>query len=127
MTLYQNMLVNQGIKFGEIWWTQCSPSVGNEFRDRHPTLIVQSDNVRRKGSTEVITVMIFSSYKGKRGPYDVLIPSTSGNGLLKPTLIKVEYIVSFDRARFLKKIGDLELEWIAQVKSYLRVHFGLEK
>ena len=69
--------------------------------------------------------MIMSSYKGKRGPYDFLVPSSPINGLMKPTLLKVEYITSFDHARFIKKIGELEGEWIGKIKEYLKAHFDL--
>lgn len=111
--------------YGDIWWTQCSPSHGNEFSDRHPTVIIQNEQLHRTGTKGVLTVMIMSSYKGKKGPHDFLVPSTPENGLLKPTLLKVEYITSYDKSRFLKNIGKLESEWINKIQEYLRSHFNL--
>lgn len=112
-------------KYGSIWWTQCSPSHGNEFRDRHPTVIIHNEQLQRKGMEGLLTIMIMSSYKGKKGPHDFLVPSTPDNGLLRPTLLKVEYVTSYDKSRFLKKIGDLECEWVDKIKEYLRTHFDL--
>ena len=114
-------------KFGDIWWTQCSPSVGNEFRGRRPTVILRNNQLQRREGGGVITVAAMSSYKETRGPYDFLIPQTSRNGLQRPTLLKVEYIMSYDPARFLKKIGELEEEWIERLQEYLRTHFGLKR
>ena len=73
----------------------------------------------------MISVATMCSYKGTKGPYDFLIPNTPQNGLQKPTLLKVEYIMSYDPSRFLKKIGELEGEWLERAQEYLRTHFGI--
>lgn len=113
------------IKYGEIWWVQCSPSIGNEFRDRHPVVVIQNEQLIRKGDGGVITVMIMSSYKGKKGPYDFLVESSKESGLMKPTLLKVEYITSYDKSRFLRKIGILDDGTMEKVRKYLNLHFSL--
>ncbi len=107
----------------EIWLVKSDPSVGREYHGKRPAVVIQANWLPK--SEGLYTVMLMSSYKERRWEYDILIPVSERNHLWKPTLVKVQHIHSFDRSRFLKKIGDLDSEWGEQIKAYLRSHFAL--
>lgn len=103
---------------------KCDPSVGNEFTGIRPAVVVQSaKTIRKEGG--VVTVAIMTSYKGKKWNHDLLVQKSGHNGLWHDSLVKVEYLYSFDRSRFLRKIGGMEDEWIEKIKEYLKAHFDL--
>lgn len=103
---------------------RCSPSVGNEFTGVRPAVVVQSaQTIRKVGG--VVTVAIMTSHKGKKWKHDILVQRSKCNGLWNDSLVKVEYLYSFDKSRFLRKIGNLEDEWMGKIKEYLKAHFDV--
>ena len=56
---------------------------------------------------------------------DIAIIKSSKNRLKMDSLIKVHHIISFDKARFIHKIGEIELIVMAQAEKYLKKHFDL--
>ena len=107
----------------EIWLVQSDPSIGREFYGKRPALVIQSNFLTKQDG--LCTVMLMSSFKGKKWKHDILVETSVQNRLWKPTLIKVQHIQSFDTSRFITKIGVLEIEWITQVQAYIKNHFGL--
>jgi len=110
------------MKQGEIWFVQFSGQ-GHEYVNKRPALIIQSDTQLK--ITSVISTMPFTSKLSNRHNDDVFVSRTSKNGLFCDSLIKVHHIQSFDKTRFIKKIGQLESVVFFEVQSYLQKHFGI--
>ena len=111
------------IEYGHIYWVSFAPSIGHEFQGRRPAVVIQStDQLRR---TNLVTVMPMTSQISKSHGDDILVRADKKNRLYGDSLIKVHSIESFDRGRFLKRIGELDREMMENIRKYLKIHFGI--
>lgn len=113
------------MKQGELWLVQFldSNSVGREFKGTRPALIIESDSQIRKSS--VFTILPLTSNMNNKLRDDILVIKDNQNNLFCDSILKVYQIQSFDRARFVKRIGVVKEDILKQVKDYLRSHFDL--
>lgn len=110
------------MKQGEVWFVEFT-GVGHEYRGKRPAIIIEAD--KQIKIVNIITVMPFTS-QNKKHADDIFIPKSSVNNLLYDSLVKVHEIQSLDiDNRFIKKIGELEVEFVDKIKEYLRRHFGI--
>ena len=111
------------MKFGDIYLVNCDPSVDREYRKVRPAIVIQMEKINIK--SPLVTVVPVSSQVEKFSLYDVFIEKDDKNRLMNDSIIKVQHISSFDRTRFIKKIGEANSPTIRKVRGYLRKHFGL--
>lgn len=112
------------IEYGDIYWVSFASSMGHEFQGRRPAVVIQSSAQLRRAN--LITVMPLTSQIGKPHGDDIFVRANGDNRLYGDSLIKVHNIESFDRGRFLKKIGSMEIPVMEKVREYLKIHFDLE-
>lgn len=110
-------------KTGNIFLVDFDPSVGHEYKKIRPAVIIQSEKTIR--NTALITVMPITSKLENRRNEDIKVRKSAANGLHSDSLVKVGCIHSFDRRRFLKKIGNVPEEVMPKIVEYLRIHFDL--
>ncbi|MCK5511006.1 type II toxin-antitoxin system PemK/MazF family toxin [Candidatus Parcubacteria bacterium] len=112
------------MKKGEIWLVKFieSKSVGHEYMKDRPALIIESN--KQIQIATVVTIMPMTSSTNKYID-DIAVKKDLKNRLNKDSLIKVYHVISFDKARFIHKIGEIEFIVMAQVEEYLKKHFGL--
>lgn len=108
---------------GEIWLVKFLNSVGHEYKKERPALIIEIDSQIKKSS--VFTIIPFTSNSNNKIQDDILVIKDNQNRLFCDSILKVHHIQSFDRSRFIKRIGILKKDIIDQVKDYLRIHFDL--
>lgn len=111
------------VKKGDIIWVQFNPSVGHEFQDKRPAVVIQSNQQLAKSN--LVTVMPITSNVSNKTAYDILIEPNIKNHLKYPSIIKVYNIISCDYQRFFGKIGVVEEEVMEKIKAYLKRHFGI--
>lgn len=109
------------MKQGEIWFVSFIESIGHEFRKERPALIIQADNKLR--TVDMVTVMPLTSNIKNKHNDDIVIKKTNENGLYYDSVLKVHHLKSFDRSRFIKRIGIVDGNIIETVKEYLKKHF----
>ena len=108
---------------GDIYITDFEPSVGREYKKERPAVIVSGTTAI--SNSPLITVMpITSNIKNKRLD-DIAIDKNSMNKLHKNSIIRVADIYSFDRKRLKARIGVIENNIMAKIKSYIPKHFDL--
>lgn len=117
------MLKKGEIKNGDIIWTQFNPSVGHEFQDKRPALVIQSNQQLVKSN--LVTVMPITSSVLKKMIDDISVEPNTTNNLRCASVIKVYDIISCDYQRFFGKIGFFEAEVMEKIKTYLRRHFEI--
>lgn len=121
------------MKYGEIWFvnfdaidesadSQVNRPVGHEYLKKRPALIIQSDDQLK--ITTVVSIMPMSKSENCHKD-DIRVKKSGKNRLFFDSLIKVHQIQTFDLCRFIHKIGDIEEEYLEQVKEYIKRHFGL--
>ncbi len=117
------MLKKGEVKSGDIIWTQFNPSVGHEFQDKRPALVIQTD--RQLAKSNLATVMPITANILNKMVDDVLVEPNIKNSLRCVSVIKVYDIISCDYQRFFGKIGVIEDEVMDKIKEYLKRHFGI--
>ena len=111
------------IEYGGIYWVSFATSIGHEFQGKRPAVVVQSARQLRRAN--LVTVMPLTSQIGKPHGDDIFVKTNGENRLYGDSLIEVHNIESFDRGRFLKKIGHMEVPIMEKVREYLKIHFDL--
>lgn len=111
------------MKQGEIWLVKFLNSVGHEYKKERPALIIENDFQIKKSS--VFTIIPFTSNSNNKIKDDILVDRDNQNRLFCNSILKVHHIQSFDKSRFIKRIGAVNKNIIEQVKDYLRIHFDL--
>ncbi|MBI5473270.1 MAG: type II toxin-antitoxin system PemK/MazF family toxin [Ignavibacteriae bacterium] len=109
--------------FGHIYLVDFDPSVGREYQKMRPALVIQSNVVTEH--SDLVTVVPVSSKIEKRDGDDVLLMKTERNRLLHDSLLKVHQVSSFDKRRFVHRIGEADQSVMEQIAHYLRKHFRL--
>ena len=117
------MMRKGDLKFGDIVWTGFDPSVGHEFQDKRPAVVIQSD--AQLQASNLVTVIPLTSKIGNRMPDDIMITPDAQNNLRSDSIAKVYSISSFDYQRFDKKIGEIDTTTVSAIKDYLKKHFDL--
>ncbi len=108
---------------GAVFLVNFDPSVGHEYKKIRPAVIIQSDKTINQ--TALITVMPITSQLNNGQKDDIPVKSKPDNGLFTDSLIKVGCIHSFDRKRFLKKIGTVSEDVLEKISVYLKKHFEI--
>ncbi len=111
------------MQYGEIYLVDFNISVGHEYQGKRPAVIIQS-NQQLKVSN-LATVMPLTSQIDNCHSDDIVILQDKDNRLFSKSVIKVHQIKSFDKLRFIKRIGEVDMATLEKVKNYLRAHFGL--
>jgi mRNA-degrading endonuclease toxin of MazEF toxin-antitoxin module len=117
------MMTKGDISFGDIVWAEFDPSVGHEYQNKRPAIVVQSDEQLKK--TNLVTIIPLTSKKDNYMSDDILVEACKENNLMSDSLAKVYYITSFDYARFDKVIGKINADVIIKIKDYLKKHFDI--
>jgi mRNA interferase MazF len=108
----------------EIWIVKYpADAVGHEYKKERPGLIIESDFQIQK--TNIFTVAPLTSNLGNITADDILIKKDRENNLFRDSVLKTHHIQSFDRSRFIKRVGKINEKLSEKVKEYLRKHFDL--
>lgn len=103
---------------GHLWLVNFDPSFGHEYQKARPGLIIESDRYIPRG--KLLTIIPLSSRIEKPSELDVLIEKDADNRLMFDSLVKTKQIASFDKRRFMKRIGLVDSETIARVEANVR-------
>jgi mRNA interferase MazF len=109
------------ILFRHIYLVNFDPSIGKEYQKVRPALVIQSNTI----ASELVPVMPISSKTEKRTADDIPLSKDNLNRLLHESLLKVRQISSFDKRRFIHRIGEADEKAMNAVANYLRKHFKL--
>jgi len=108
-------------KRGEIWLVNWNPARGSEQKGIRPALIVQNDIGNEKSPTTIVAAI---SSTVKLFPMNVKIePHESGLNL--PSIVKTSQILTIDKNRLEKKLGQLSKKKMEEVNAALMLSLGL--
>ena len=109
------------MKQGEIWFVEFTGQ-GHEYQKTRPAIVIESDGQLKV--TSVITVVPVTKQQEKHRD-DIFIAKDENNNLKYDSVIKVHHIQTFDKSRFIKKIGNVDEGVMKKIKTYLRQHFDI--
>ena len=111
---------------GSIWVISFDPSVGTEIRKTRPGLIISGTVFNERRSK--VTVLPFTSAR----PNDprisaavVPVNASNENGLASDSLLVCIEPMTFDKARLIKYLGQLNPELLPQAQSVLKQYLAL--
>ena len=111
------------IKRGEIFLTALDPVIGHEISKTRPAIIV-SNNIGNRYSETVSIIPITSKNLLKIYPFEIYLPKKSTQ-LNKDSKAKADQIRTIDKARLIKKVGNLNKDLIQRMNEAIRIHLGL--
>ncbi|MBS3938746.1 MAG: type II toxin-antitoxin system PemK/MazF family toxin [Peptococcaceae bacterium] len=109
-------------KRGEIYLVDWSPGRGSEQAGIRPALVIQND-VGNKLSPTVIVATISTKVKAAY-PFHVIIEPEE-SGLSETSIIKLEQIMTIDKARLVMRLGSLSDNKMAAVELAIHRSLGL--
>ena len=113
------------MKQGEIWLINLDPTVGAEIRKTRPAIIVNDDAL---GKLPLIVIVPVTDWKGKYeiAPWMIKLEPNSNNGLLKKSSADCFQVRSVSKERFVKRLGNVSLIIIDEIKIGLSKVLSIE-
>jgi mRNA interferase MazF len=98
-----------------------NPGRGSEQRGVRPALIIQNDTGNQYAAT---TIMAAITSTIKKYPVTVVVPRGKG-GLKEESMINLAQILTIDKRRLIRKIGQIEQEKIVEVDEAIKISLGV--
>ena len=108
-------------KRGEVWLVNWNPVRGSEQAGRRPALVIQNDVGNEKASTTIVAAISSSL---KIFPMNVKIEPPEG-GLDSPSIVKTSQILTVDKKRLERRIGQLSKEKMEEVNEAIKLSLDL--
>jgi mRNA interferase MazF len=106
----------------ELWLVSLEPVIGSEIGKTRPAFVISNDKNNEFAST--ITLIPISTTLSKVYPFEVKILGRD-SGLLKDSKIKCNQIRTVDKTRLVKKIGEVQHNYMKKVEEALLVHLNI--
>ncbi len=111
------------VKRGEIYTVDFNPARGSEQAGYRPALIIQNDIGNRYSPTTIIATITTTD---KKFPFTVHIQS-SDTGLPKDSMVNLSQVLTIDKDRLLKKIGELNHSYMKEINKAIKISLGLNE
>ena len=106
---------------GQVWLVNWSPGRGSEQAGRRPALVIQNDIGNEKASTTIVAAI---SSSVKIFPMNVKIDPPEG-GLEFPSIVKTSQILTVDKKRLERMLGQLSSENMEEVNQAVKLSLDL--
>lgn len=107
---------------GEVWLVNWNPARGSEQAGKRPALVIQNDIGNEKSPTTIVAAI---SSTVKLFPINVKIePHESGLDL--SSIVKTSQILTIDKNRLEKKLGQLSKQKMEEVNIAIKLSLDLE-
>jgi len=111
------------VRRGEIWLANLNPIRGSEQAGTRPVLIFQNDKIN-KFTTTFLSIPLTTNLRRAALPSCLAIPQGEG-GLTHDSVALCHQLRVLDRARLLKKLGDVKDETLTAVESIVMFTTGI--
>lgn len=112
-------------RLGSIWLISFEPSIGSEIRKTRPGVIISATAFNQRSRVTVLPVTS-AIPTAKMLPVMVAIEPSEINGLDVMSHIICVDPATFDKKRLIRRLGQLEVAQIDQIKQILTRYFDLE-
>ena len=106
---------------GDIWLVNYHPGRRSEQKGIRPALIIQNDVGNVYAATTIIAAITTTL---KKYPVSVLLDRREG-GLKEPSMINLAQILTIDKGRLIKKLGNIGTTKLSEVDEAIGVSLGL--
>jgi mRNA interferase MazF len=98
-----------------------NPGRRGEQKGIRPALIIQNNIGNQHASTTIVSAITSTL---KKYPVTVLVPRGKG-GLKENSMVNLAHILTVDKGRLVRKLGNLEEDKIAEVNEALKVSLNV--
>ena len=109
-------------KRGDVWVVNFSPRRGSEQEGNRPALIIQNDIGNQYAATTIVAAITTTI---KKYPVTVLI-SPGESGLKESSIVNLAQILTIDKSRLIKRLGQLEGNKAHEVDDAIKVSLGIK-
>ena len=109
-------------KRGEIWLVNFNPGRDSEQKGLRPALIIQNDVGNQYASTTIVAAITRTI---KKYPVTVLI-TPEESGLKESSMINLAQVLTIDKGRLIKKLGQLGENKMQEVDEAIRISLGIK-
>jgi mRNA interferase MazF len=106
---------------GEVWLLNWNPARGSEQAGKRPALVIQNNIGNENASTTIVAAI---SGSVKIFPMNVKVEPPEG-GLDLVSIVKTSQILTVDKNRLEKKLGQLTRETIEKVNQAIKLSLDL--
>lgn len=101
------------------------PKEGAEKQKGRPALVISNDKVKKRYN-DVILAAITSQIPTTIMEAELILESTDLTGLLKSSLLRLDFIMTIPEELISRKIGDLPENLMIEVEKRLKIIFGIK-
>jgi mRNA interferase MazF len=98
-----------------------NPGRGSEQRGIRPALIIQNDTGNQYAATTIVAAITSTI---KKYPVTAVVPRGKG-GLKEESMINLAQILTIDKGRLIKRMGQIEDEKIVEVDEAIKISLGV--
>jgi mRNA interferase MazF len=106
---------------GEVWLVNWNPGRGSEQQGKRPALVIQNDIGNEKASTTIVAAI---SSSVRAFPMNVQVIPPDG-GLDVPSMVKTSQILTVDKKRLEKRLGQLGEGKMREVDKAVKLSLDL--
>src|SRR3990172_8184239 len=101
------------IKRGDVWWVDWSPGRGSEQLGIRPAVVLQNDLRNQYSPTTIVSAI---TTRAPQRQYPFIVPiSASESGLPQDSLANLSQIMTVDKSRLDRKVGQLGQQKMGEV------------
>lgn len=112
-----------GVKRGEIWLTDLSPTKGSEQMGTRPCLVVSND-VSNEFAATVCVLPLTSNLTGSKFPINVLL-NADDSGLKVDSLVLGGQIRTVAKERLLRKLTEIQAAKMPDIETALKLYLDI--
>jgi mRNA interferase MazF len=109
------------IRRGEVWLVDFNPARGSEQRGMRPAVVIQNNAGNLHAATTIVAAITTTI---KVFPVTVLLPPGEG-GLKQRSMVNLAQVLTLDKARLRRRLGDLGDETMRRVDAAIRVSLAV--
>lgn len=102
---------------GDVWLVNFNPGRGSEQKGIRPALVIQNDTGNIHAATTIVTAITTTI---KEFPVSVVLRAGEG-GLKQKSMINLTQILTVDKGRLQKRLGNLSRPTMQRVNEAIRV------
>ena len=106
---------------GEVWLVNWNPARGSEQAGKRPAVVIQNDIGNEKAPTTIVAAI---SSSVKVFPMNVKVEPPEG-GLDLASIVKTSQILTVDKKRLEKRLGELGREKMEEVNQAIKLSLDL--
>jgi len=112
------------LRRGDIVWINCDPSIGVEPRKTRTCIVVSNDIANRFG--QAVTIVPTQAYTKERAGRGYMVDVRKPRSQLREARVaNCSMIMTYDRARVVRREGRIGDEAVSEIDRALLVHLGI--